>query len=410
MPNITFYLDSRMNRNGEKKLFYSFTFRGSQVRKATGIALQPKFWSTTSAKVLQKHPQAALFNKKLLEIKTAAERIIAELQTNPKLATQYITETLNEVIRGKRYELTFYGYFEKYIETHTPLRAQGFQKLMKNTLHVFQTFERDTHYEITFDSINYQFYQQFRNYCIAQGKVNNTVSRYVKDLKAVLRWCKKQGVDIHPDVESFTAKWETPSDIALTVEELDTLEMLDLSHSSRLENVRDLFIIGCCTGLRWSDLSRLRAEHIQNGNIVIHTQKTRDDLVIPILSRVQRVLDKHPHFNFRSISAQKFNDYIKEVCREAGFTDIVIRTNHSGSRTVEEKGAKWEFVASHTMRRTFVTIAKQLELDDHVVMTITGHKSLSNFRKYNKQTQKQIHRKLKEKWNAADEQSHKNNS
>jgi integrase len=402
MPNVRFYLDSKADKQGEQRIMYSFTYQGKQMRKATGIKLKPKFFSMKKQVILDSCGDAKTLNDRLTAIKQTANDMFVELQVKGTLNEHHVNEKLHEAVRGKKYEATFWGYFEKFIAVHELTRKKDFAKSRRSTLRFLQKFENETGYTISFETLNMTFYQRFQDYCISLQNSNNTIAGRVRNLKAALNWCKKQGVKIHPDVEYFQAKWEETNHIALALADLQALEKLDLEDNTRLQNVRDMFLLGSYTGLRYSDLSRLRTEHITGETITINIEKTSDILSIPIIPQARRILDRYPYVNFRRISQQKFNDYIKEVCKMAGFNENVIRTYRTGTKTIEKIQEKWECVASHTMRRTFVTVSHSIGMDDHTIMKITGHKNYQNFKKYLKLTQITVQREAVEKWGLAD--------
>ena len=85
-----------------------------------------------------------------------------------------------------------------------------------------------------------------------------------------------------------------------------------------------------------------------------------------------------------SITSQKFNVYIKEVFKEAGYTHTVKKTTRVGSDIIETINPYHERISSHTARRSFITIMKNKKIPDKVIMEFTGHKSLEVFNKYYK--------------------------
>ena len=72
------------------------------------------------------------------------------------------------------------------------------------------------------------------------------------------------------------------------------------------------------------------------------------------------------------VSNQKFNKYIKEVCRVAGFTDEVTKTTYIGNKKIETIEPFYKRVGSHTARRTFITLGANANLSDHVIMAFCG--------------------------------------
>lgn len=64
-------------------------------------------------------------------------------------------------------------------------------------------------------------------------------------------------------------------------------------HFLHLDRVRDLFLVGCWTGLRFSDFSRIAPENIKGDFIEIETQKTAEPVVIPIHTTVKQIMKKY---------------------------------------------------------------------------------------------------------------------
>ena len=148
--------------------------------------------------------------------------------------------------------------------------------------------------------------------------------------------------------------------VYLTDAELDKIAAIDYSENERLNNARNWFLIGCNTGLRVSDLMQLSTDDIDGNNIIKKTKKTGANVVIPITKQLKELIkDGFP----RPISGQRYNDYIKEICRDANIT-------------------KWQKVSSHTARRSFATNMYQKGIPAANLMLITGHTTESSFYKY----------------------------
>ena len=82
------------------------------------------------------------------------------------------------------------------------------------------------------------------------------------------------------------------------------------------------------------------------------------------------------------ISNQKFNQYIKDVCKLAKLDDTMIIEQTKGSLKVKEKQPKYELVTAHTARRSFATNAFVAGVPTISIMKITGHKTEKVFMNY----------------------------
>ena len=175
---------------------------------------------------------------------------------------------------------------------------------------------------------------------------------------------------------------EITKQIALSKDDIDQLSGVDLSNNSRLERVRDIFLVGCYTGMRYSDFKRIKASNISDNLITIREVKDKSKtLQIPITDRVRDILDKY-NMELPVISEQKFRDYLKEVFKLAGFTKLSTRSKKIGKRVYEEEVPMYELISTHTARRSFITIMLNSGVPDKAIMKITGHKSINNFQVY----------------------------
>ena len=172
----------------------------------------------------------------------------------------------------------------------------------------------------------------------------------------------------------------------MNLEELERIRGLNLTQSPSLERVRDLFLIGCYTGLRYSDFIKIQPENITiegNGQYLeMLTQKTSQRVVIPLKPIVLEILNKYEGSIPKPLSNQKMNQYLKVIGKEAGITNkiLVIRTK-AGIRS-EKLVPKYELIRTHTCRKSFAANAFRSGLSTLSIMKITGHKTETQFFKY----------------------------
>jgi len=228
----------------------------------------------------------------------------------------------------------------------------------------------------------------------------STAKKTMSDLKIIGSYAKSMGADI--DLIFFTYKNPTRTNsqigktslkpIVLNLEEVDAIYNLELT-TPYLVNVRKWIILAIYTAQRGGDVMKhiVKDNFIEkNGKLFIDfTQdKTGNHLeMMPALKRVSEIYysGKMPH----SISLNSFNKYTKEVCKLAGIDTIIehyklINVMIDGEKKQRKrlvKGKKYEFIASHTFRRTFCTLYFG-KMKNQDIMKISGHKKESEFLKY----------------------------
>ena len=168
----------------------------------------------------------------------------------------------------------------------------------------------------------------------------------------------------------------------LTENEILKFYRYDFSYCTRLEKIRDLFIFGCFVGLRYSDYSQIKQEHIIEieGNLYIKmiTKKTKAIVIIPLNHIVLEIFKKYECNSNRlpqSMSDVNFNKYIKEAAKIAGL-------NETGRVAWDLNKPLYELIASHTARRSFATNFYLEGVPSIDLMKLTGHTSEKSFLKY----------------------------
>lgn len=149
------------------------------------------------------------------------------------------------------------------------------------------------------------------------------------------------------------------------------------------ERIRDLFVVGCLTALRYSDYSTLTADNLQNGYIVKRTPKTNVDVKVPVHDYVKEIFAKYNGQIPSGLCIQYFNKYLKLIMREIGLHDKITFSYTEGGKLKTVPRKKWELISSHTARRSAATNMyltgrmKTLE-----IMKLTGRRSEQNFFRY----------------------------
>ena len=214
----------------------------------------------------------------------------------------------------------------------------------------------------------------------------NSVGKYTKTLKTFLNDATERNYNTNLAYKSkkFKSHNKPTEQIYLTENELTALYNVDLSNNKRLDKVRDLFIIGCYTALRFSDFSRIKKDNIiENGKILkFRTQKTDEVVYIPIHYRVSEIFKKYDNNILPSISNQKMNAYIKEVGKLAGIDTIIIKKETKGNLSIDKKYKKYELITTHTARRSGATNLYLNKVKPIDIMQITGHKTETAFMRY----------------------------
>jgi site-specific recombinase XerD len=176
-------------------------------------------------------------------------------------------------------------------------RKESTKRAAGQVIRNLREFKEKTGRSLHFDAIDLDFYDKYLEFAKGKEYSQNSIGNHIKYIKVFMREAFERGLTKNTFYQSkrFKKLQEESVSIYLTKEELLKLEELDLSANLRLDKVRDMFLVGCYTGLRFSDLNQLKIENIQKGRRVIkvRTQKTDETVVIPIGHVVSRLIDKY---------------------------------------------------------------------------------------------------------------------
>lgn len=395
----TIYVTSRFGRN--EKLMY-----------ATPLKVEPIFWNEKEERV--KNSKYCTYrdevNGALNTIEALIKSFIAKAATSDnEIVSKDSLKNLLDVHFGKKKAKAsdFHSFFEAFIEqcdSRLSPRRGGqtidykTKREYARTYYYIQEYEKKRKIRLEFRNIDKMFFNDFVAFLQELGLSTNTIWHKTVSIKAVMKAANEQELTDNTKYTSFKNVSEESQAIALSEKELDLLAQFDFSNSPRLERTRDLFLIGCWTGLRFSDFTRIKQENIKDNMLTIQQQKTNEFVTIPLHPVFITIWNKYNGVLPANISNQKFNDNLKDVCQEAGLKERVMKSITKGGKKQTTVYEKWQLVSSHTARRSFATNLYKSGFPSISIMQITGHKTESSFLKYIKVTREEHAKMLMMHW------------
>ncbi len=182
--------------------------------------------------------------------------------------------------------------------------------------------------DIPLREIKYQFIVDLEFFLRTEYKYSqNTTYKCMKFFKQVINKAIRAGLITVDPFNGYKISIERVDRGYLTEDELCKMMQKEFA-SKRLEQVRDIFVFACFTGLAYIDLAHLRVDNIQkmfDGRlwIVTHRQKTNTKVMVPLLPPALKILNKYEGcYNdgqlMPIITNQKLNCYLKEIADICG--------------------------------------------------------------------------------------------
>jgi integrase len=401
------YYIQRPNSN-KSILLLNVSYEGIKIMMSSGLSVNPADWDKEKQKVKKSDPEAAAKNDYFNNLK----HHVLNTYYSYKRSGAYIVkddmkikikEFINpankakETYSKKKSVTEWYEQFNNERMLSGVLKPKTIKRHQTSINHL-KDYELSISKKIDFNDLDEEFAQNLHKYLTQTRElVNNSALTVFKNLKVFLNWASDKGLPVNPKtIKSFNKvlrsyKTKSSSDsVALTKEEVKALYNMDLTEDKRLDKVRDIFIIQCYTSLRYSDVSNLTSENFDlNRNLIIlDTIKTEDSLLLPIHDDIKPIFMKY-NYTLPFISNQKYNDYLKELCKQAKIDEPVKYPQYYGKKRKDVIKLKYEMVSSHTGRRTMITNALLSGMLPEEVMKFSGHRNRQSFDSYVKRTQDQ---------------------
>ena len=234
------------------------------------------------------------------------------------------------------------------------------------------------------DTVGVDFTENFVYYLQCDRNLMlNTVVGMLEKLRALLGKATIYGYPIDNTFREVELRAEESYSVYLPEDEILKL-YFHKELDKREEIVRDYFVIGCLTGLRYSDFSRIEKSHFQDNNSVIRfkTKKTGKIVHIPVDKYVLETMDKYGWSLPKCPCIQAFNGTLRYLCMRIGFDEEIRCERTIGLSLVTTIKKKWEMISSHTARRSFATNMYKAGFMTAEIMGITGHTSEKTFFRY----------------------------
>ncbi len=402
MKTVNYNLRS-LSAHKETSIMLVFQHCGFRLRMSCREKIHVQDWDKKNQRAIQlKEVHYQQLNKRLDLIENFIQTQIQHCKEQAPVTTCTLLKKEIENFINQLHNQNKYSFFwDKYAEfisykNKTTASSKEYEYSLKKHLKIV---EKKLGKPITFDVFHYSeggFMEHFRNYLMYEalnkkgqaGLSINTIWKHFKNLRAFLNWCFDQNYVTKFSTKHIQSKKEQVYNIYLTKNELEKLEILTLDGEEKV--VRDLFLISCETGLRFSDLCELNPQQVKKEQFEIYPKKTRQNdasrkIIIPFSQLVKRIINSYgtltiPTYKYSLIS--RYNSILKELCQRADINEISIhyRTIHGKENIIESK--KYELVSSHTGRRTFCTLKFLDGMPVHVIMKFSGHSSEQNFLRY----------------------------
>ena len=397
MATVKFLLQSKSEI---ANIYIRFSIdRKTILKRKSGFTINPKYWSETFAQPIQKSKETKELKSKLSKL---SDFISDSYNDAVSKGVEFTGEWLQDqidIFNNKKTVIeldVLLNYIQKYIDDAPYKRNQKKEtglsdgrvqnlKLFKNTIERYQK-EAFKGKRILIKDVNLQFVENYKIWLFKQNYSVNYVGKNIANIKTVCNDAFKNDIETSTQVKNFKGVSESkePQDIIVLSEmEQESIKKAVLAREA-LINARKWLLLGCLIGQRAGDLLSITENNIKEISgakiIELKQQKTGKLVAIPLLPKAIEIIESGMPYK---ISLSRFNEYIKDVCKEAELnTPTKWRKKETqGEPSVIKVSPKHEAVSSHICRRSFATNFYG-RIPTPILMNITAHGTERMFLSY----------------------------
>jgi site-specific recombinase XerD len=325
------------SRSGALPVYVRITIDGTRAEWSAQRKCEPSRWSQQAGKMTGNKQDAMQLNQYLDALRTRIFDVQKEytLKNIPLTAEMVKQKLLYQQQEMQHTLLSVYEYHNHQFGELVGIEfALGTFKKFKSALtslkkYIEWKFKRP---DIFLSELNHQFLTDYEFYLKSiQGMQHNSALNNIKKLKKIIRLClANKWIESDPFF-NYKMHIKQTHRVYLHQSELDILISKDFS-LQRLQQVKDIFLFSCFTGLSYSDVMKLTIKDLSPGIdgdtwIFVRRTKTDTDARIPLLPSARNILAKYEHHPSLSVnkkllpqlSNQRLNSYLKEIADACGF-------------------------------------------------------------------------------------------
>lgn len=376
---------TRVNKKGLAPLYCRITYNKKRKTFTTGLFINPNYWDSKSQKVEPPNESSNFINTQLSLITTKVNQAFLLLQVNQ---VNFDVEDVYRQYKGENIKIEV-GVYEVYIIFLEYLKKLVGKELIYKTYQKYETYGKHLKSfikwkyksnDVKLSNIKSSFIVHYEYYLkteknFAQITLNKVLQRFRRAIKFAVA---EDYLDKDPFM-LYKAKSVKKEVVYLTQEELKKLENQDFE-IERVQQIKDMFVFCCYTGLAFKEMSALKKTDIIkefDGNLWINVlrAKTSRSYKVPLLPQAKKVMEKYNDENSEYVlpkmSNPKFNAYLKEIADVVG---IKINLTH------------------HIARKTFATtVLLYNDVPMEIVSQLLGHSKIQTTQEhYAKVVQKKV--------------------
>ncbi|RXG17140.1 site-specific recombinase XerD [Leeuwenhoekiella aestuarii] len=321
---------SNTDKNGLVPIYARITVNGKRSEFSIKRKVSQSKWNSEAGKLKGTTIEVREFNRFLNNVRTKINKLYDKLVENEETIT---ADKLKLLYQGKSLKpkmlLAIFQEHNDKIENlvgkeYAPGTIERYKTAKKHVEDFIKLEYRAS--DIPVKDVDHKFITGLEYYLKTERNcAHNTAIKYVTNFKKIIRIAFANDWISKDPFLNWKAKLKIVEREFLTEDEIQRIIEKEL-HTERLDQVKDIFLFSCFTGLAYADVKKLATNDVVLGIdggkwIKINRSKTDTRSSIPLLPTALAILEKyqeHPEVSKNGkllpvLSNQKMNAYIKEI-------------------------------------------------------------------------------------------------
>lgn len=363
--------------NKEGVLYFQLIHNRKAKLITTRFRLYSNEWNIRLSTIIMDHSN----NERFIYLQNMKESIKSEVQhiydliamlekrsdyTVQELAEYYISHSFNG------YLFPFVKHLINKMKSENQSKTASIYETAKRSFSRFRYGE-----DIRLDKIDSMLMQQYEKYLKNKGLCINSISCYMRALRAIYNQAVEKGLTIskNPFKDVYT-RIDKTSKRAIHEDEFMKLNKLDLSEHSTLQLARDLFFFSFYTrGMSFIDMANLKQSNLKNGYIIYTRSKTKQVLTIKMEKCIEDILEKYKQSTIDSYILPIYNKQNQDHSSH-------LRTYNKRLKRISEMLNMAKPLSSYVSRHSWATIALRKGISVQIISEGMGHENEKTTRIY----------------------------
>lgn len=368
--SVTLHLRPSQTEGKEGTLYYQIIANREAHQVSSNYAIHPDEWDEKHRSILidsQRHEDLSVIKRRTLwEMRQLHQMVRTMLEEDLVVDYQALANTFHDLVASQSFSSFTKAQIDKLKTMNKTRRSETYESAL-SSLMKFTNGKDLMFYELTSDLM-----EQYQEHLKSTGITMNTISFYMRQLRAIYNRAVKQRItpQTYPFSDVYTGRAETKKR-AITKADITHIKNLDLEHLLSIAFARDMFMLSFyLRGISFVDMVFLKKSDLKDGYLTYHRLKTGQHLTIKWEPPMQEIVDRYP----------TEGEYLLPFIKSCDISEHRQYKNASKAlnRNLKKVASLADIPTKLTMyvsRHSWASIAKQMNVPISVISEGLGHDS-----------------------------------